>query len=379
MIVLRWFAVLTPALVGCGFQVQSSGGTSGDARGDAVDAIDGTTAIDATIGNPDAPNCFGTGLVRVCLATVPTAPRVIVADLAIDTGTSSLCEATTNAEAANLCVLSGMGIELASSRTLRARGTRPLVLISTTKIDVSGTLDVSSRPGVPGPNSDPDLTACPPGSAATNGGSGGGGYGGSFGGKGADGESNDGGVGGVAPAPVAPASITALRGGCRGGSSTLSSSTAAGGRGGGAVALIAWGQITIPGVINASGEGGKSGGFQDQGSGGGGSGGMIVLDGATITNTGAIYANGGGGAEGNGVAGGKAGSEPVSATAAAPGGSGNSTFGGDGGAGSLGGAGGAVIGNATTSGGGGGGGGGGTGVIKTSVQLTGGGAVSPAP
>ena len=375
------FVVVFATLAGCGFRAANQGPPPSDADPDATgagsDSPNGTDAsIDAPAVPADAQQCFGSGVVHVCLVTLPAAARVYSTNTQIDTDSAS-CEATTNPEAVGLCVIAGAGIQIDAGRTLSARGSKPLVLVSTMNITVAGTLDVSSHAATTGAGAEPvAANACVLGTQATAGGSSGGGYGGSFGGRGANGESNDGGNGGVAPPIVS--TVATLRGGCAGGHSIVQTSTAQGGHGGGAVALVAAGMIQITGSINASGSGGRQGQFQDQGAGGGGSGGMIVLDAPQITNSGSVFANGGGGGEGNSSVGGAPGGEPTAATTAAPGGAGNTSSGGDGGTGSLGGNGGAPPGNANNSGGGGGGGGGGAGVIKASTTITGT-ATSPAP
>lgn len=323
----------------------------------------------------DAQLCFGTGLVHVCLASLPATSLTVSSNRTVSTdATSSSCVPTTNTAAMDYCVVAATAIEIDSGRTLRGIGSRPLVLVSTSTLSVAGAVDVASHGTSPGAGA--DSPACVAGKDAGAGGSGGGGYGGSFGAKGGNGETNDGGSGGVAAAPTVS---DVLRGGCAGGRGGGQGSSEEPGDGGGAVALIAAGSISIDGTINASGAGGHAAVFQGAGGPGGGSGGMIVLDGAQIdvTGNGKIFANGGGGGEGNSMFRGHDGSDPASPTIAAPGGAGGTSSGGDGGDGSLGGDGRAPPGNANPQGGGGGGGGGGTGVVKSSNPLSG--AVSPAP
>jgi len=318
--------------------------------------------------------CFGTGIVEVCLAALPTTQLTVSANQTISTDVGGAsCVATTNAAAAGYCVVAATAIQINNGQTLRGMGTRPLVLVSTSTLAVDGTIDVASRSTSLGAGA--NSAACVAGTAADTGNSGGGGYGGSFGAKGANGETSDGGNGGAAPAAIVP---TVLRGGCPGVKGGGQGAMGSAGAGGGSVALIAVTSISIGGTINASGSGGRTGNIQRAGGPGGGSGGMIVLDSALISvaGSGKIFANGGGGGGGNSTATqGSDGSEPTSPAAAATAGGGGGA-GGDGGPGSLGSAGGAPPGNATANGGGGGGGGG-AGVIKSNKPLSG--AVSPAP
>lgn len=357
----------------CGFQAPASTGNPGNGGRPPADGQTDTDSSGGLIG--DAQLCFGTGLVQVCLASLPTTPLIVSSSQTISTeAASSSCVATTNTTAMAYCVVAATAIQIDRGRILRGTGPRPIVLVSTSTLSLAGAVDVASHGASPGAGA--NSPACVAGKAAGSGGSGGGGYGGSFGAKGGNGETNDGGSGGVAAAPTVP---EVLRGGCAGGRGGGQGSGEKPGDGGGAVALIAAGSISIDGTIDASGAGGRAGMFQDAGGPGGGSGGMIVLDGRPIdvTRNGMIFANGGGGAGGNSMFRGRDGSDPALPAIAAPGGAGGTSGGGDGGDGSLGGDGRAPPGNANPQGGGGGGGGGGTGVVKSNEPLSG--AISPAP
>jgi hypothetical protein len=253
-------------------------------------------------GMPDVPpTCFGS-FVRVCfdsLANVPTMPAMLPSDLTIeiDTDSSPLCDQN-NDRKGDFCVVAGAGITLAATKSIRAYGTKPLVVLSTTTmtLEATSTVDVSSNRGI-GPvatGAGANSAMCTSGAAPEFAG---GGYGGSFGGKGGNGEQLTGATvtsGVAAPALTSPPTI--LRGGCPGGNGDASGG--AGGAGGGAVALIAGTSIQVDGTVNASGAGGKGGPATQSGGGGGGSGGMIVLDAPSITATGSLFANGGGGGQG---------------------------------------------------------------------------------
>jgi hypothetical protein len=267
-----------------------------------------------------------------------------------------------------LCVIAAEAIRVET--LVHAIGSKPLVLVATDTIEISGQLDAASHRGATpsmyttafvGAGANP-AGGCNPGDVPTNGGGGAGGTLTADGGNGGDsatGGGNDGGVAGVAP------TFMGLRGGCPG-QNGARGTPGQGGNGGGALYLIANTSITISGEINASGEGGHPGVTGGAGGGGGGSGGMIGLDAPAITNTGVVYANGGGGGEGSGnTTVGSPGNEPNSAGAAPA-----SMDSSNGGAGGAGGAGGSAGGPPTggpgqnVNGFGGGGGGGGTGLIR---------------
>jgi len=355
-------------------------GELGGANSGACVPIGGAQMIDASIDAPpdvppDARACFGTGIVQVCLAQAPAMPFNNGDLTTIDTGDTSAtskCAATVSG-GENYCVIAGTSISITGA--LRATGSKPLVLLSTSTITVSQLIDVGSHRGAPefvGAGADP-TAACAMGGAAGGSAPGlrSGGAGGSFNGKGGhggDGAGAGAGNGGQAINAVTP---TVLRGGCAGQSGD-GGAKGAGGHGGGAVYLLAVDRIDISGPgINAAGEGGAPGTSGASGAGGGGAGGMIGFDAPTITCTGFLIANGGGGGEGSGITvAGMVGADPSqTSTNAALGGNGFAGIGGDGGNGSSGAAAGAgANGKDGTSMGGadgaGGAGGGGAGFIK---------------
>ena len=335
----------------------------GSGGGDGRDA--------ATEPPADASACFGTGLVRLCLDAAPSQP-VTFGDATLDTDTSPAC---VGYDGTGLCVVAGT--DVAITGTLRATGSRPLVVVAARSITVLGGLDVASRRI--GASMSLGAGAAGPGTLCVTGGTPaqeGGGPGGSFGGRGGDGGLG----GGNASAAAAPAvtGVTSLRGGC-GGRAGQGTSPGAAGAGGGAVYLIARTGIAVAGSINASGAGG-GGAVLEGGGGGAGSGGMIGLDAPLVGVAGVVFANGGGGGEGGGMATGNSGANPVSPIAAALGGSGGAPNGGDGGNGSAGASKVGARGSNNTATAGGGGGGGGAGVILVVPgPPTGIGAVSPPP
>jgi hypothetical protein len=317
-------------------------------------------------------SCFGS-MIRICFdaTAVPAAPRSLpTTDIDTDkTASGFLCDQN-NDQKARYCVVTGAPLTLASGAMLTARGDKPLVLLSTTTMDLLGDIDVSSHhDGVQRPGANPaDASACSFMTAPTGPTMGGGGYGASLGTVGGSGGNagNQSTGGGVAGTELDTFPMT-LRGGCKGGDGNLLStmdSAAAGGDGGGAVAMVAGMQIHVDAMINASGGGGQGGppGAENGGA-GGGAGGMIVFDSPVALAFGArtkLWANGGGGGQGGATLPGGDGGESTDPTQAAAGGS-NTGPGGYGGSGSTGS--GTGSGGASTTIGGGGGGGGGAGFI----------------
>jgi len=332
----------------------------GFGNSDATDAGPGGEAVVEI----DASFCYGT-FERVCFPAAPTDPVLIAVTENIDTANNARCNPTASL-AEHYCVIAGPSFTISPSATLRAYGSKPLILISTTAMfDLAGVIDVSSNVLDPNTGAGTSTAECAAGTAATMNS---GGFGGSLSGQGGDGKQIDGAAG---AAPLKLASFPGqLRAGCAG-SPGAGMTGGAGGAGGGAVAIIAP-TIQMAGHIDASGAGGHGGGPNRCGGGGGGSGGMVVLESPTITGVGAfamIYANGGGGGQGgeNKVAGdGASGQDPPSPSQAALGGkngttnSSPTTGGGGGAAGAAGNSvkdGDDAVGNANGEGGGGGGGG----------------------
>jgi hypothetical protein len=350
--------------------------------GDRSSMCVGKPLADAGVnGPPDAGNCYGTGIVKLCLASAPSKSWTLVNVTPVNTDSDARCEDPVGSPG-NCCVIAATSITIQKNATLQATGSKPLVLVATDAIQTmaGGTIDVRSRRGAAaGAGADPMVGCTTDAAPSTSNGSGGGGAGGSFAGVGgtggfANGNGDTGGVPGRAAGLV-----TTLRGGCRG-QAGAGAGMLVGGHGGGAVFLIAANAITVAGSILAGGEGGD-GGTPNAGGSGGGAGGMIGFDAPSITLTGMLAANGGGGGEGGGsVNPGMSGADSTT-TAAAPGGinaTTNGGGGGDGAAGEMAGAGvdgqGGILAPST---GGGGGGGGGAGVIAVPVMANLGGAISP--
>jgi hypothetical protein len=348
---------------------------------------------DGAPGGPDTPpadasQCIGSGLGKVCLKTVPTSARMLMGS--IDTGMDAMCDELIMVTGTETCVIAGTDVTIMSSKTYRATGTRPLMIVASNMIDIAGDLDVSSKRGETSGGAGAQTTLCPGVQAAQDDdGGGGGGAGGSFGGAGGDGGNGDlnnngapggPGIGSKHAAAFVP---TVLRAGCRGSNGGNGGGTLVGlgGLAGGAVYLIAGATIQIAGHVVASGAAGGAG-FPQDGGGGGGSGGMIGLDATDVVVSGFVAANGGGGGEGGGLNDGTNGTNGTNDATRAAGGSTGDVDGGDGGEGSGGitapadlvGA------NGASANGGGGGGGGGAGFIYVIGRLMpSGGTISPPP
>jgi hypothetical protein len=356
--------VLVGVLPACGFPRLANIPSDGS----DVDALMDSKTVDAS-----APVCFG-AYMKICFdeaSKVPTAPpQLPTGPLAeIDTNTSSLCDSN-NDQQASYCVIVGGGFEISLGTKLRAYGTKPLVLLSPGAIAVHGTLDVSSTVVASVASNSKGRgagaaaeVACVFGEAPNAARGHSGGYGGTFGGQGGSGQQLSGG-GEAKGEPGSVSSFPAtLRGGCPGGVGANEPGFGGqAGLGGGAVAIIA-ANITLAGVINASGAGGAGGPLLPRtGAGGGGSGGMIFFESTNIElfPSGRLFANGGGGGEGGSAAfAGQPGLTSVEPMEPAAGGI-TSNEGGNGGPGSAGGilAGADSIGQSSGDGGGGAGGGG---------------------
>ncbi len=329
---------------------------------ECVTGSSGDGGVDTPIDSPPGEFCYGDDIVKPCFAQAPTGARTITSDLTINTDDTTMCMAPLNSSA--WCVIAADTIDLTAGVTVKARGSRPLVLVATQSITIAGTIDVSSGRGDP-PGAGANGPACMNSTMPTGGG---GGAGGSFGGKGGDaGNQTAAASGGGTAAGIV--TVTTLQGGCKGQSGN-GIAAGAGGNGGGAVYLIGAKSIFVSGTINASGEGADGATSGSSGGGGGGSGGFIGLDSPSVQANGSalIFANGGGGGQGSGsTTAGSPGSDPTSPSTPAPGGSAGPTV--YGGAGGNGAAGIMLMGVAGSNGnaggiGGGGGGGGGGGIVK---------------
>lgn len=350
--------------------------------GRAFGELGGAEAGQCVVGSQSGPTCYGPSFLTVCFNGPPASSLQIpstgstASAITLDTvsGMSSdpaLKCVTPASGGSNYCVVIATDITITAK--LRATGTRPLVLIASDAIKISGTgasIDVASHRGEnPEAGAGADAASCNAGTPPASGGgttSDGGGAGGSFAGSGGRGGSGST-TGGKAGATI---SSTALRGGCPG-QTGQGDGAGDGGHGGGAVFLIAH-SIQIDGFIDASGEGG-GGGQTAAGGGGGGAGGMIGFDTMTLsaTATSLILANGGGGGGGGGLVSNQkcvSGNDPTTIMAAA-GGTGGCSGGSSGGDGAAGAAAGSGMDGGSGSAGGGGGGGAGLITANTTANL----------
>jgi hypothetical protein len=230
------------------------------------------------------PYCFGSGLFQFCSDALSTEVKTLASP--INTDATSTCFATPMSGTTEVCVIYAGRITITGS--VRATGSRPLVLVAVQLIDVQGTLDAGSR-RIGGTGAGGNTGTCP---GPTNPGIEGGASGGSFHGLGGTGGAAAAGTEGVAAMPFAP---TSVRGGCPGGASLAPTGTP--GRGGGVLYLIAGSAILVgsEGRLDVSGAGALAG---DGAGMGGGAGGLLVLDAAAFQIEGDLMANGGGGASG---------------------------------------------------------------------------------
>lgn len=330
--------------------------------------IDDLTRVDASGTEVDSPAG------QLCAMFLPSKPCFPLPTGTINLGNTNTDTDQNCATGMPFCALAADTITISSSGAI-ITGSKPLVLVATTAIQINGPLDASSTSydearGRAGAGSSPVSLACPqpPGAGGDDGG--GGGAGGSFGSKGGDGGNGAGGNGGDGTGADDAETVIVFRAGCRG-TTGGNSGGGAGGYGGGALYLLAGMAIVIESRVDANGAGGSGGSAGKAAGGGGGSGGMIVLDAPSITLNGSsakVTANGGGGGEGAGIGISQEGDESSDWNQPALGGKDVSPAGGDGGIGAIG----VVTGGVGSVGtrvnnidGGGGGGGGGVGVIWT--------------
>jgi hypothetical protein len=246
-----------------------------------------------------------------------------------------------------LAIFAASAITIRSGATLRAVGTRALVLLSSGNAAIEGVLDVSAvgtTAGSGGGDGGTSRTAGgdpgggEPGTLADIGdGHQGAGGGGGHAAAGGEGGSDDFlfviAVGGAGGAAIADVDGSPLVGGGGGGAGADAGSGGDGGGGGGAVQITSNRQIRVLGVIRAHGAGGAQG---DRSGGGGGAGGTIVLEAPEITvSADAILAANGGGGGGSDTDAGLAenGDDGSDGTARANGGGGNGLGAGAGGRG----------------------------------------------
>ena len=306
-----------------------------------------------------------------CLLPAP-APKLVLDMSGVytyntDSGTLTAPDTSTSTppsfDAATGKVISIDGLAIASSATLRAIGTKPLIVASWSTIDVTGLIDVGSSSLEKGAGSGSNTSCAAPQAGAPNGGGGGGSGGGGFAGMGGNGGRGGGGNGGAGAAAIAMPLLAAGCPGAKGGGGNTVTNGGEGGFGGGAIQLTARLSIAIGGTVTAAGAGGGGTarddglGGGDGGGGGAGTGGMIGLESPSVVlkASAILAANGGGGGAGAQNNAGNPGSNGLASATAAPGGV--PSDGGRGGNGSASAVVGGLAGQNVGAGGGGGGGG----------------------
>jgi len=314
---VRWVLVL--ALTGCSFnpgQLAGDGDGGVDPTGDGGSAGDDASPTPLVVSHVDPADADpGTdALALTANATIDTNARTI-SGVTLPAGVTF--EHVAQPGGPEVAVLRVGSLDIAAAAQIRVTGSRPLVVIAATAINVKGTLDAGARRAVPGAGGGPhDQPHTGRGVAGANdGGAGGSGGVGDSGGSGG-GFGTVGGGGGGGGGPISDPKITiagpaggaahgtpelaVLRGGGAGGVGSPCM-TEPGGSGGGAIQLSAFETITVDGVIHVGGGGGGRGyrcPSTGGSGGGGGAGGAIFLEANAITLGGTLAANGGGGGSG---------------------------------------------------------------------------------
>jgi len=114
-------------------------GASGECPSGLVCRSDGTCAAsgagpgisDAGEVPVDGQACYGTGIVRICLAARPTAPLAYDVPARIDTGNAAMC-AHDNSGAAQYCVI--VATTIAINTGVRVVGPKPVVFLASDTI-----------------------------------------------------------------------------------------------------------------------------------------------------------------------------------------------------------------------------------------------------
>jgi hypothetical protein len=376
--------VVLVAIAGCGFQ---HGGLMSSSSDDAM------SGDDADLPNAIDPFHLGPG------DGLPgTGALVLTGSVAIDTSIPLIKGMTLPAGVTfdvrpqlgggpDLAVLHVATLDVQGGAMVRIVGTRPLVIVASGVVTVSGVLDAGAHGVDAGAGGSLPATgdgAGQHGNHETSNQSDSGGGGAGYGNAGAAGGAITGtctATAGAAGVMYGDAAITRLIGGSGGGTNSGTQCTPdLGGAGGGALQLTSAMSISITGTVLASGGGGRGStdcGQSDVNSGaGGGSGGAIVLQAPAIMLGGVVAANGGGGGGSSSTGSGNAnpGDDGGAGSAQANGGTGPRAAGGKGGSAS----GDPTAGGGSTCGTNGGGGGGAAGRIAIAGTLTSTGVVSPA-
>jgi hypothetical protein len=361
---MRWARlalVLCAATTSCQFSVRGVDGGGGGVVDLGVDlaGVDGPPCACATgCSSGPTPHCLAlqpTGPVSASdyeqpgLAAIsPNGDIVINTDLGTISGAITRSGGTgvvggigfrvaPQSGSASVGVFSVAGLTLKAGAKITLRGTNAFALASSADVTIDGFVDGACSGTAPGPGgfaggmgSNPGLGMGGGGAGQSAAGAASGGGGGGYGDSGGAGgglltTSNAGVIWGDLRAPM-----FRLVGGAGGGPGGANGGD--GGDGGGAVQLAVNGTLTVRGVIDVGGCGGRQGG-KGKGGGGGGAGGAIVLEAAHVTliRGSVLAANGGGGGGGDDMS--MPGAPANPSVTPAIGGTTNSVSGGDGGAG----------------------------------------------
>jgi hypothetical protein len=100
--------------------------------------------IDSASPEAGAEACYGSGLLRICLAAAPSEPRTFGAATILNTGDPAMCSPTVSG-ATGYCVIAATNLQI--DARLRAIGPKPLVLLASGTITSSaaGLIDVGSH------------------------------------------------------------------------------------------------------------------------------------------------------------------------------------------------------------------------------------------
>ncbi len=213
---------------------------------------------------------------------------------------------------AQVAVLAFDDLTIAATGNVQFTGTRALILVARNTITIAGEINADGGLGmtttVAGPGGgigagDTPATGCglgPNGDFNTANSDAGGGAGGSFGEKGGNGGGSS--LGAAAANACAQTLKLQLQGGSGGGRGGDPLLYGSGGGGGGALQFTAGREISVTGLLHASGAGGQSSQLQG-GGGGAGAGGGFLFEAPTVNIVAGatVVANGGGGGDGNNI------------------------------------------------------------------------------
>jgi len=267
-----------------------------NATGDDYDVTHCEGGCDAGTGGCAATHIIPRYLPTVCDQLAPAPELTIAESMTLDTNIDANCNGGVVPQAAGpaICVLRYGKITLDRNRALKVTGSRALALVADEALTIDGILDVSADGFTDGPGGG-FVTILEPTPIAPAGG-GGIGFrtkGGSGGDGSGDGAANNGGAASMDPALLvdlvgAPGRFSVLPG-------------FGSGAGGAATMISCRDTVSILGMIDAGGGGGRGGAaflFEVDTATGGGAGGNVVLQGMMVKVTGQVFANGGGGGAG---------------------------------------------------------------------------------